>query len=524
MPKIKSKKIMEEAQKLKPSFAGKIKTIEQIKKIIGKRPRKKVVVMCHGTFDIVHPGHIRQLIYAKSKGDILIVSVNSDKYATSGPFAPYVPQELRALNVAAFEIVDFVFLNVNPTPVLSISFLQPNFYIKGFEYSLKKSHPETKQEIEALSLYGGEIVFSPGDVVYSSTKLLSKTKPNISLEQLLTLMSAEGITFDNLKGAIKKFKTLKIHVIGDLIVDKYSQCTLLGPAQKSPAFSVRLDSTETYVGGAGIVAKHFKALGAKVIFSTVLGNDNEAKFAQNDLKKNGILVNALVDKTKPTTIKHRFYTTDNRLLLQVDTVDNRAISEGLTENMCRKIKNTSADAVVCSDFRHGIFNSETISHITKAIPRKSLKVADSQVSNRWGNILDFVDFDLITPNEREARFALGDQDTTIRPLAQILYNKAGCGYLILKLGENGIMVYRSPGMETREFFYVDTFVDDLVDPIGAGDALLAATTSALIVSKNIVLAAILGNLSAACECSIMGNVPISSKDLLEKIDEQMRKS
>lgn len=524
MQREKSKKVVAEANNLHHSFAHKIKTPEQIKKIIGKRPRKKTVVMCHGTFDIVHPGHIRQLIYAKSKGDILIVSVNIDKYASSGPFAPYVPQELRVLNVAAFEIVDFAFLNNNPTPALSISFLQPDFYIKGFEYSLKKSHPETKQELETLDSYGGEIVFSPGDVVYSSTKLLSKTKPNISLEQLLILMSAEGIKFDDLRATVKKFKGLKILVLGDLIVDKYSQCTLLGPAQKSPALSVRLDSTESYIGGAGIVAKHFKGLGANVTFTTVLGVDSESKFARDDLKKSGVNLNAQLDNTRPTTVKHRYYTSGNKLLLQVDIVDNRTISEQISRNICRKIKKTSADAVVCSDFRHGIFNNETINQIKEAIPKKILKVADSQVSNRWGNILDFEDFDLIAPNEREARFALGDQDTTIRPLAQMLYNKARCRYLILKLGENGMMIYRSPGMETREFFYIDTFVDDLVDPIGAGDALLAATTSALIVSKNITLAAILGNLSAACECAVLGNMPVLAKDLMQKIDELERKS
>src|SRR5712692_6405933 len=74
-----------------------------------------------------------------------------------------------------------------------------------------------------------------------------------------------------------------------------------------------------------------------------------------------------------------------------------------------------------------------------------LRAADSQFSNRWGNILDFHGFDLITPNEREARFALGDQDSGVRPLAQTLFQRAGCRYLILKLGERGILTYRSPG-------------------------------------------------------------------------------
>ena len=80
--------------------------------------------------------------------------------------------------------------------------------------------------------------------------------------------------------------------------------------------------------------------------------------------------------------------------------------------------------MVFSDFRHGLFNRRTIPTLTDAIPEHMYKVADSQVASRWGNITDFQGFDLITPNEREARFALGDQDFGIRPLAAVLYDAA----------------------------------------------------------------------------------------------------
>ena len=515
---LRTRKVIQEAKKLNQPFAKKIKSLEEIKKLIGSRPRNIKVVMCHGTFDIVHPGHIRQLIYAKGKGDILLVSLTVDKHLPKGPIRPYVPEELRALNLAAFEIVDFVLVDQNPSPIENILSLQPDYFVKGFEFALDKTDQRTKEELEALASFGGEMVFSPGDIVYSSTEILKLNRPNLSLDQLLSLMQGEGITFDDLRKTLSKFSRAKVHVIGDLIVDKYSKCTLLGPSQKSAAFSVRLDGSDLYVGGAGVVAKHLKSLGASVTFTTIVGDDQEAKFALENLKKSGIKVNALVDQVRPTTVKERFLSDGNRLLLQVDKVDNSTIPERLLRKMCTLIKKTKTDAVILSDFRHGIFNTETISEITNSIPKDIIKVADSQVSNRWGNILDFSGFDLITPNEREARFALGDQDTTVRPLAQMLYNKANCQYLILKLGQNGLMTYRSPGMESREFFYIDTFVENLVDPIGAGDALLAAATLALIVSKNIVQASILGNLSAAYECSKLGNIPISKKELLQMVD------
>ena len=92
-----------------------------------------------------------------------------------------------------------------------------------------------------------------------------------------------------------------------------------------------------------------------------------------------------------------------------------------------------------------------------------------------GNILDFQDFDLITPNEREARFALGDQDSTVG-LPLDLYKKAGCKFLMLKLGDRGIITYRAPNPDVRSFFTVDSFADRVVDAVGAGDALLSYAT------------------------------------------------
>ena len=99
--------------------------------------------------------------------------------------------------------------------------------------------------------------------------------------------------------------------------------------------------------------------------------------------------------------------------------------------------------MVFSDFRHGIFNRDTIPQLTKAMPGDVFKVADSQVASRWGNILEFHGFDLITPNEREARFALAIRTRVVRPLALALYEQADCKTLILKLGERGFMTCRS---------------------------------------------------------------------------------
>lgn len=503
------------------AYERKIKTPQQLREILGPLPHKKKVIMCHGTFDLVHPGHIRHLIYAKSKTDILITSLTSDAHIQKANYRPFVPQDLRAMNLAALEVVDYVVIDDNPTPIENIKIIQPDYFAKGYEYTKGGLHPKTKEEKDALDTYGGELLFTPGDIVYSSSHIIETEPPNLAADKLHSLMQAEGITFGKLRDVLKSFSKAKIHVVGDTIVDSYTYCTLIGGNTKTPTMSLRFDHQVDFVGGAGVVAKHIKGAGADVRFTTVLGEDTLKDFVLKDLQDYGVKCEAVVDRTRPTTQKNLF-TTQGYRLLKVDKLDNRPISDKILEQFRASIAGNQADAVVFSDFRHGIFNRTTIPPLVAALPRGPLRIADSQVASRWGNILEFQGFDLITPNEREARFALGDQDSTIRPLAMELYKRANCKYLMLKMGERGLISYRAPNPDVRSFFTVDTFTEKVTDAVGAGDALLAYATITLVVSKCIVSASILGTIAAALACERDGNNPIDPADVLKRLDHVER--
>jgi rfaE bifunctional protein kinase chain/domain len=499
-------------------FSHKIKTAAEVREAIGPRPRKKKVIMCHGTFDVVHPGHVRHLLYAKTKADILIGSLTADEHIMKGNMRPYVPEDLRAINLAALEMVDYVVIDHDATPLRNLALIQPDYFAKGYEYTAGAVHPKTQEEINVIDGYGGEMIFTPGDIVYSSSALIELAPPSIAVEKLMTLMSAEGVSFKDLRDTLGKLKGLRAHVVGDTIVDSYTYCSMIGGMTKTPTMSVRFEKKVDYTGGAAIVAKHLRAAGAEVTFSTVLGNDAYRTFVLEDLATFGVHVLPIIDETRPTTNKNAIVAETYRLL-KVDTLDNRSISDKIADQLKRQIADTPSQAVVFSDFRHGIFNRGTIPQLTAAIPEGVFRVADSQVASRWGNILEFEGFDLITPNEREARFALGDQDSVVRPLALELHTRSKCRTLILKLGDRGIITYRSDSpVDYRAFFNVETFVDRLVDAVGAGDALLAYATLSLVATRNDVIASILGNMAAAVECEHDGNWPVTPELVLKKID------
>jgi rfaE bifunctional protein kinase chain/domain len=429
-----------------------------------------------------------------------------------------VPEDLRAINLAALEMVDYVVVDREATPLSNLALIQPDYFAKGYEYTAGQVHPKTQEEINVLESYGGEIIFTPGDIVYSSSALIELAPPNIAVEKLMLLMQAENVSFSDLRDAVGKLKGIRAHVVGDTIVDSYTYTSMIGGMTKTPTMSVRFEKKTDFVGGAGVVAKHLRAAGAEVVFSTVLGNDLYKGFVLDDLRTFGVQCLPIIDDTRPTTNKNAIVAEGYRLL-KVDTLDNRSISDKVVQQLRRQIGETRTDAVVFSDFRHGIFNRSTIPQLTTAIPQNIFRVADSQVASRWGNILEFEGFDLITPNEREARFALGDQDSVVRPLALELHRRSKCKTVILKCGDRGIITYRSDSpTDFRAFFTLESFAARVVDAVGAGDALLAYATLAMIATRNDVIASILGNMAAGIECEHDGNLPVTPEQVLKKID------
>jgi len=415
------------------------------------------------------------------------------------------------------EVVDYVVVDEQPTPLDNIAFLQPDYYAKGYEYMAGGVHPRTQEEIDVLNAYGGEIILTPGDIVFSSSRFIETMPPSLAPEKLNALMESEGMTFDDLRRALDKCHGLKVHVLGDTIVDSYMYCSPIGSStSKTPTLSVRLDTQVDFAGGAAVVSRHIRSAGADVTFSTMLGEDDHKDFVLREMEQHGVRVIPVIDATRPTTCKAAYIANGYRLL-KVDRVDNRPISEKIVERFKHALATSDVDAYVFSDFRHGIFSRGTIPELISALKKGPLRVADSQVASRWGNILDFPDFDLITPNEKEARFALGDQDSVLRPLALELYKRAGCKTLMLKMGERGVMTYRAPSHDVRAFFQIDSFAGHVVDPSGAGDALLAYATVSLAATGNCVTASILASMAAAAACEHDGNTPVTPSQLLEKI-------
>ena len=95
----------------------------------------KKTALCHGVFDLVHPGHIIHLEQAKAMADILVVSITAAEYVRKGPGRPYFDDEMRMKTLAALECVDYVMLSEGYTVDDIVECVEPDIYVKGYEYA-----------------------------------------------------------------------------------------------------------------------------------------------------------------------------------------------------------------------------------------------------------------------------------------------------------------------------------------------------------------------------------------------------
>ena len=144
------------------------------KRVQNLKSKGKKVVLCHGCFDLMHPGHIKYFQAARKMGDVLIVTLTPDIYVDKGPGRPVFNQNLRAESIAALSCVNYVAINKWPTAEETIRVLRPDIYVKGQEFeNLEDKTGKIQKEYEVLKEIGAKIGFTH-EIVFSSTELLNK--------------------------------------------------------------------------------------------------------------------------------------------------------------------------------------------------------------------------------------------------------------------------------------------------------------------------------------------------------------
>jgi rfaE bifunctional protein kinase chain/domain len=475
---------------------------------------KNKTVLVAGVFNILHPGHLRLLRFAREFGDTLIVAVLSD---SSCGTAAHVHQNLRLEALRSNMWVSHAFI-CEESIIDVIKALKPDVVVKGKEHECTEN-----PELAILTAYGGKLVFSSGDTAFSSLDLLRREilgEVTNSFVYPYDYMLRHNLTSKSLSTIIEKFRNLRVVVVGDLIVDEYVTCEPLGMSQEDPTIVVSPVDTVKFLGGAGIVAAHSASLGAEVTLFSVAGSDYEMEFSRDALSRAGVHTNLSIDASRPTTVKRR-YRSKGKTLLRVNRLHSGSISAELQSELSAQIKVAleSADLLVFSDFNYGCLPQKLVSDLLKHIEGSGLvTAADSQSSSQFGDICRYRQLTLITPTEREARIGLKNQEDGLVILAKQLTELTNAENVLLKLGEEGMLVHSANATEggwvTDRLSALNTSPKDVA---GAGDSVLISAGMTIAAGGNIWQAALIGSVAAAIQVGRVGNTPISAKDLLREV-------
>ncbi len=120
---------------------NKVKNLPTLLRIVRRlKKRGNRIVFTNGCFDLLHLGHVSYLERVKSKGDLLIVAINSDRSVRllKGRGRPLVPQSERARVLASLASVDYITIFNEPTPLSLIQALKPDVLVKGADW--KEDH------------------------------------------------------------------------------------------------------------------------------------------------------------------------------------------------------------------------------------------------------------------------------------------------------------------------------------------------------------------------------------------------
>ena len=167
--------MIDEIVSQKRANSGKVRPIDMlIDELTWHRRRKETVVFTNGCFDVIHTGHIEFLKFCKSKGDIVVVGLNSDSSVKTikGPDRPINNQHDRAAVLAAMEMVAYITVFDEPDPLNLIKKIKPDILVKGRDWEQKGIIGR-----EFVESCGGKVVLAPIVEGKSSSATIKKMKP-----------------------------------------------------------------------------------------------------------------------------------------------------------------------------------------------------------------------------------------------------------------------------------------------------------------------------------------------------------
>ncbi|MBF0621039.1 MAG: adenylyltransferase/cytidyltransferase family protein [Magnetococcales bacterium] len=466
----------------------------------------KVVVQCHGCFDLLHIGHLRHFQEARTMGDVLIVTLTPDKFVDKGPHRPAFPQDLRAEAVAALSFVDYVAINEWPTAEKTLRLIQPDIYVKGVEFRTIESDHTGKigRELKVIEEIGAQLRFTE-DVVFSSTNLINRYLSNFPEDiQNYLLLLRQRHSVEEVFDAIEEMSNLNVLVVGDTILDDYHFTEAIGKSSKEPIIVVKYLNNDMFAGGVVSIANHIANFSNKTTLFSILGDQNDYEpFILDTLEENVTPV-FFHHPGIPTIIKRRFiegYSLNK--MFEVYVSGDAPLPKSVEDQCCDWLSENleKFDLVVVADYGHGAVTDRMLSVLVEKSPYLAVNTQANAGNRGFHTISRYPRADFICLSESELRLEMRQETGDIYPMLHDIAERLNSKHVLITRGKRGCMIRNEDGV----IIEVPAFAFQVLDRIGSGDALLSVASMAIRNGTADELVGFIGNVAGALAVEIIGN-------------------
>jgi len=320
------------------------------------------------------------------------------------------------------------------------------------------------------------------------------------------------VDLQQLENTFQRFNDLTVLVIGDVMIDAYIWGDVSRISPEAPVPIIDIQKRENRLGGAANVAINVKALDAKPIICSVIGNDEKGVLFNQLLTQQGLSTEGIVNSgNRKTTVKTRIIS-NNQQMLRVDdeiTSDlNKSDEDLFISNLLQIINNQKIDVIIFEDYNKGTITPKVIREVILVANEKNIPTT---VDPKYNNFFEYKNCTLFKPNLKELKDGL-KLDINAGDLVGVssgilkLKEKLDHKITLITLSEHGVLI-KSDVKET----HIPAHIRNISDVSGAGDTVISVASLCLALNLNPKEIAELSNLSGGLVCEEVGVVPINKK-------------
>jgi len=313
------------------------------------------------------------------------------------------------------------------------------------------------------------------------------------------------------------FSTIKVGVIGDVMLDTYWWGHVERISPEAPVPIVLLDKNELRIGGAGNVALNLVELGARVSIFSAIGEDEDGKKLDKLLIESGIDTSYMICSAKRKTTNKVRIISRNQQMMRLDSETNSDLPEEIEFALLERVKdfivNEKPSVMVFEDYNKGVLTENVIQKVIELCKEHQVITT---VDPKKKNFFSYKSVDIFKPNLKEVKeglnLAIDNVDlSTLGNVHDALHDHLQHKISFITLSEHGVF-YHSNGTDA----IVPSHLRNIADVSGAGDTVIAVASLVYAATKDVALMAEMANIAGGLVCEEVGTAPIKRERLLEE--------